>query len=99
MVTITDGKNVLVVSKGAFKNVYRCNGYKEVCVEDINVGAAIISGDTVAINPFAELEAKPISQWNKTEVKEYADANGIDLSGTKNVNEGKERIKAFMETR
>jgi hypothetical protein len=35
-------------------------------------------------------------QWTKAEVKEFARANGIDISGTKNVNEAKEIIKQFI---
>lgn len=44
-----------------------------------------------------ELEKKPLSQWNKEEVKQYAAICGVDISGTKNVQEAKERIKAFMD--
>lgn len=43
------------------------------------------------------LEEKPISHWNKDDVKFYAKENGIDLSGTKNVNEAKELIKKFLD--
>lgn len=44
-----------------------------------------------------ELEKKPLSQWNKDEVKQYAAICGVDISGTKNAQEAKERIKAFMD--
>lgn len=43
-----------------------------------------------------ELEEKPISGWSKNEVKKYAEIKGIDISGTKNVNEAKEIIKASL---
>lgn len=46
---------------------------------------------------FAELLEKPLSQWNKNEVKGFAEANGIDLTGTKNVGEAKDRVKAFLD--
>ena len=41
-----------------------------------------------------ELKKKPIGQWNKTEVKRYAEIRGIDITGTKSINEAKDRIKA-----
>ena len=44
-----------------------------------------------------ELLEKPISQWNKQEVKDFAAAKGIDLKGTKNANEAKEIIKKYLE--
>lgn len=46
---------------------------------------------------FEELLEKPISQWNKTEVKDFAAANGIDIHGTKNANEAKEIIKKYLD--
>lgn len=45
-----------------------------------------------------ELEKKPLAQWNKDEVKKYATIRGVDISGTKNAQEAKERIKSFMDT-
>lgn len=46
---------------------------------------------------FEELLEKPISQWNKTEVKDFAAAKGIDIHGTKNANEAKEIIKKYID--
>ena len=43
-----------------------------------------------------ELVEKPISQWNKEEVKRFAAIRDIDISGTKNANEAKEIIKQFL---
>lgn len=44
-----------------------------------------------------ELEKKPLSQWNKDEVKRYATICNIDISGTKNAQEAKERIKTYID--
>lgn len=98
MVTITNGKNTLNVTSGAFDSIYKSCGYSLVGVEaKVSDGTEnMVDENPVETNPFEELEAKPISQWTKAEVKEYAEAKGIDLSGTKNVNDGKERIKAYM---
>ena len=98
MVTITNGKNTLEVTSGAFEGIYKSCGYSlvglEAKVPDSTENA--VDENSIDENPFEELEAKPISQWTKAEVKEYAEAKGIDLSGTKNVNDGKERIKVYM---
>ena len=99
MVTITNGRNTLKVTSGAFENIYKPCGYSLVGVEakaPDNVEDTQVDENPIEVNPFEELEAKPISQWTKAEVKEYAEAKGIDLSGTKNVNDGKERIKEYM---
>lgn len=40
---------------------------------------------------------KPISQWSNNEVKAFAEAKEIDITGTKNVKEAKNRIKKFLE--
>ena len=41
---------------------------------------------------------KPISQWSKDEVKRFASIKGVDIAGTKNVNEAKEIIKGFLSS-
>ena len=62
--------------------------------DDFDADAA---DDTEDGDDFEELLEKPISQWNKTEVKDFAAANGIDIHGTKNVNEAKEIIKKYLD--
>lgn len=97
MVKITNGINVIEVTNGAFETVYKGQGYHKVAEQAVaSAPVKDESKDAGETDPIAELEEKPISQWNKTEVKEYAEAKGIDLSGTKNVNEAKDRIKAAM---
>ena len=98
MVKITNGINVIEVTNGAFETVYKGQGYHRVVEQQAVVSAPVKDENDNAgeVDRIAELEEKPISQWNKTEVKEYAEAKGIDLSGTKNVNEAKDRIKAAM---
>lgn len=53
--------------------------------------------DTEDGDDFEELLEKPISQWNKAEVKDFAAAKGIDIHGTKNANEAKEIIKKYLD--
>lgn len=98
MVKITNGINVIEVTNGAFETVYKGQGYRKVVEQQAVVSAPVKDEgqDAAKVDRITELEEKPISQWSKAEVKEYAEAKGIDLSGTKNVNEGKDRIKAAM---
>lgn len=53
--------------------------------------------DTEFDDDFEELLEKPISQWTKQEVKDFATAKGIDIKGTKNANEAKEIIKKYLD--
>ena len=58
---------------------------------------ADVADDTEDGDDFEELLEKPISQWNKTDVKDFAAAKGIDIHGTKNANEAKEIIKKYLD--
>lgn len=103
MVKITNGKEVFEVTEGAFESIFVHQGYvkfdgkKEEFKNTLDeVEIPVVD----AADEFDELEEveneKPVSQWTKAEVKEFAKANGIDISGTKNVNEAKEIIKQFI---
>jgi hypothetical protein len=69
----------------------------EVHVPDNDDFDADVADDTEDGDDFEELLEKPISQWNKMEVKDFAAAKGIDIHGTKNANEAKEIIKKYLE--
>ena len=102
MVKITNGKDVFEVTEGAFESIFVHQGYvkfdgkKEESKNIPDVEISVVD----AADEFDEIEEveneKPVSQWTKAEVKEFAKANGIDISGTKNVNEAKEIIKQFI---
>ena len=99
MVKITNGVNVFEVTRGAFDGIYSRQGYR------------LVDEKTEAKTPKApkapkktedeifveEILEKPISQWNKEEVKRFAAINEINISGTKNANEAKEIIKSFID--
>ena len=99
MVKITNGVNVFEVTRGAFDGIYSRQGYRLV---DENVeanapeapAAPEKSEDDIFVEEILE---KPISQWNKEEVKRFAAIKEIDISGTKNANEAKEIIKSFID--
>lgn len=95
MIKITNGTVVCEVTNGAYDRIYKAQGYRPVVEK---AGAPVIHVDQVdaGVDPCAELLEKPLSQWNKTEVKTFAETKGIDLAGTKNVNEAKDRIKVYL---
>lgn len=102
MVKITNGADIFEVTKGAFDGIYSHQGYTlcdkdtiEEKVEDQQKEQQ--KEEDKADNFCSELLEKPISQWSKDEVKKFAEIKGIDLSGTKNANEAKERIKEFLD--
>ena len=99
MVKITNGKEVFEVTKGAFDGIYSKQGY--TLVKEDKAGEAVEppkapekTDDEVFLEEIVE---KPISQWNKDEVKRFATLKEIDITGTKNANEAKEIIKQFLE--
>ena len=99
MVKITNGVNVFEVTRGAFDGIYSRQGYKLVDekaeAKAPEASAALEkSEDDIFVEEILE---KPISQWNKEEVKRFAAIKEIDISGTKNANEAKEIIKSFID--
>lgn len=99
MAKITNGVNVFEVTKGAFDGIYARQGYSLIedekpIIEDVNTEPKKTE-DELFIEDISE---KPISQWNKSEVKKFAELKGIDITGTKNAGEAKNRIKDFLDT-
>lgn len=101
MVKITNGVNVFEVTRGAFNGIYSRQGYT-IMNEKATEGAKTLetpktpekTEDEIFVEEILE---KPISQWNKEEVKRFAAIKEIDISGTKNANEAKEIIKSFID--
>lgn len=97
MVKITNGKNVFEVTRGAFDGIYSRQGYT-ILNEQVPGQQEIKEPEKTEDEMFVdEIIEKPVSQWNKDEVKKFAALKGIDISGTKNAGEAKELIKAFLE--
>ena len=99
MVKITNGITVKEVTRGAYNSIYKHQGYQVVNEEKDKKFVADPSetnsktADEIFIE---ELLEKPISQWNKDEVKRFAAIKSIDITETKNVNEAKAIIKHFL---
>lgn len=100
MVTITNGVNTIKVSNGAYSNMFRQQGYHVVEQDTVGQSEAESKANTGGNTDdvfLEEVREKPISQWSKAEVKRYANITGLDISGTKNIGEARELIKAHME--
>lgn len=101
MVKITNGVNVFEVTRGAFDGIYSRQGYtimNEKAAEGAKTLEAPKAPEKTEDEIFVEeILEKPISQWNKDEVKRFAGIKEIDITGTKNANEAKEIIKSFLE--
>lgn len=96
MVKITNGVNVFEVTRGAFDGIYSRQGY--TVVEEHKPAEETATNVKTEDELFVEsIIEKPISQWNKTEIKRFAAINEIDISGVKSADEAKELIKAFLE--
>ena len=96
MVKITNGINVFEVTKGAFDGIYSRQDYHLIdeTKETQKDKVPEKTEDELFIEGVLE---KPISQWNKDEVKMFAELKEIDITGTKNAGEAKERIKEFLD--
>lgn len=98
MVKITNGVNVFEVSNGAFEGIYSKQGYSKVAETVPNVPVAEPVVEKTEDELFVEnIVEKPISQWNKDEVKRFAELKEVDISGTRNAGEAKELIKAYLD--
>lgn len=99
MLKITNGTKVFEVTDGAYNDIYRHQGYQVIGNE---AEKDFVPRDTEEHTKTAdeifveELQEKPLSQWNKDEVKHYAAIKGIDITGTKNANEAKDIIRQSM---
>lgn len=100
MVKITNGVNVFEVTRGAFDGIYSHQGYHILEATEgtkKSEGVETVPKKSEDETFVEEILEKPISQWNKEEVKRFAAIQKIDISGTKNANEAKGIIKSFIE--
>lgn len=96
MVKITNGKNIFEVTRGAFDGIYSRQGYV-IMGEEVKAATDNKAPEKSEDEKFLdEIVEKPISQWNKDEVKRFATLKKVDITGTKNANEAKEIIKQFL---
>lgn len=91
------GDNQVIEAKKEVKKAAEGKKPESQVPDDDDFDADAADDDTEDGDDFEELLEKPISQWNKTEVKDFAAAKGIDIHGTKNANEAKEIIKKYLD--
>lgn len=98
MVKITNFVNTFEVTQGAYDDIFKKQGF-ELVEEDKEDKKETVE-ETKKTNEEAyieELMKKPISQWNKEEVKTYASLKNIDISNTKNIGEARNIIKQSID--
>ena len=98
MVDITNKVDTYNVTKGAYEDIFKRQGFKLVKEEKEDKKETV--EETKKTNEEAyieELMEKPISQWNKEEVKTYASLKNIDISNTKNIGEARNIIKQSID--
>ena len=97
LLTITNGVDTIRVLPGAFNSYFKDLGFYVVDNESHDAEEINQVEDIKDVDKFEELLEKPLSQWSKSEIKEFAADKGIDISGTKNSTEAKEIIKQYLE--
>lgn len=98
MIDITNLVNTYSVTKGAYEDIFKRQGFKPVEEEKEDKKETV--EETKKTNEEAyieELMEKPISQWNKEEVKTYASLKNVDISNTKNIGEARNIIKQSID--
>lgn len=100
MVKITNFVNTFEVTQGAYDDIFKKQGFelvkedKEETIKEESTGKDYKSDEEKYVE---ELMEKPISQWNKEEVKTYASLKSIDISNTKNIGEARNIIKQSID--
>ena len=98
MVDITNLVNTYSVTKGAYEDIFKRQGFKPVEEEKEDKKETIEETKKTKEEAYIEeLMEKPISQWNKEEVKTYASLKNVDISNTKNIGEARNIIKQSID--
>lgn len=98
MVKVTNYVNTFEVTQGAYDDILKKQGFE--LVEEEKEDKKETVEETKKTNEevyIEELREKPISQWNKEEVKTYASLKNIDISNTKNIGEARNIIKQSID--
>lgn len=98
MVDITNLVNTYSVTKGAYEDIFKRQGFKPVEEEKEDKKETVEETKKTDEEAYIEeLMEKPISQWNKEEVKTYASLKNVDISNTKNIGEARNIIKQSID--
>lgn len=91
MLKITNGKEILVVSMGAFKSQYKPFGWSEVEAVQKPVEAEYVSVQGDDEPPEVVIE-KPLSEMSAKELKAKARELGVDISSATNKSEARKML-------
>lgn len=98
MVKITNFVNTFEVTQGAYDDIFKKQGFELVEEEKEDKKETVEEIKKTKEEAYIEeLMEKPISQWNKEEVKTYASLKNIDISNTKNIGEARNIIKQSID--
>ena len=98
MVDITNKVDTYSVTKGAYEDIFKRQGFKPVKEEKEDKKETVEETKKTDEEAYIEeLLEKPISQWNKEEVKTYASLKNVDISNTKNIGEARNIIKQSID--
>lgn len=98
MVDITNKVDTYSVTKGAYEDIFKRQGFKPVKEEKEDKKETVEETKKTDEEAYIEeLREKPISQWNKEEVKTYASLKNVDISNTKNIGEARNIIKQSID--
>lgn len=103
MIQITNGVNVLLVTNGAYENLYKPRGYRPYKVV---AEAKKISDDAEetlkehgidVTELLTSLVDKPVRQWSKEECMAFVEAEGIGLGGATKSADIKAIIQSYID--
>lgn len=98
MVKITNFVSTFEVTQGAYDDIFKKQGFKPVEEEKEDKKETVEETKKTKEEAYIEeLMEKPISQWNKEEVKTYASLKNVDISNTKNIGEARNIIKQSID--
>lgn len=98
MVDVTNKVDTYSVTKGAYEDIFKRQGFKLVKEEKEDKKETVEETKKTDEEAYIEeLMEKPISQWNKEEVKTYASLKNVDISDTKNIGEARNIIKQSID--
>lgn len=95
MIKVTNGELTVETTNGAYNGVLKSLGYWPV--EEQKQVVEDNSNEDDSEQFVNDLLEKPISEWNKDELKRFTEIKQIDTSKAKNVAAVKEIIKQWLD--
>lgn len=111
MVKVTNGRETVTVSQGAYECILSRRGFWLVEQESaISANAGVKKAELLTVSESAELHnlemdekwaveqcQKPLSAWGQKELKRFAKIRGINLEGVKSAKEAREIVAKYLQ--